>query len=188
MFRDDKKYEDFAYVLDYLPHGRPGTTRTSHTSIGVLQLIGESYFTLLEAAPKKDADYNIRDRIFVGKGERALVSHIIGRINYERLTSAAKADLPVVIEEIIKNNEQNIMNFINNSQPVTPRMHSLELIPGIGKRLMFQILEQREREPFKGFDDLKSRINLTDPLQLIVRRIIEELQGEEKYNIFVRSA
>ncbi len=82
------------------------------------------------------------------------------------------------------------MNFINNSQPVTPRMHSLELIPGIGKRLMFQILEQREREPFKGFDDLKSRINLADPLQLIVRRIIEELQlqGEEKYNIFVRPA
>jgi putative nucleotide binding protein len=188
LYRDDKRYEDYAYVLEYLPHGRPGATRTGHTSTGVIQLIGESYFTLLEAAPKKNVEYNIRDRIFVGKGDRAFVSHIIGRINYETLTSAAKADLPIVVEDIVKNIEKSILKFINNSQPVTPRMHSLELIPGIGKRLMFQILEQRERMPFESFEDLQSRVNLAHPTQLIVRRIIEELKGEEKYSIFVRPA
>jgi len=75
---------------------------------------------------------------------------------------------------------------VNNSQPLTPRMHSLELIPGIGKRLMFQIIDLRERHPFESFDDLKGRVNLTDPVKLISRRVLKELSEEEKYYIFTR--
>ena len=55
MYREQKKYEEYAYVLDYLPHGRPGAPRSSHSATGVIQLIGEDYFTLLEATPKRDA-------------------------------------------------------------------------------------------------------------------------------------
>ena len=62
----------------------------------------------------------------------------------------------------------------------------MELIPGIGKRLMWQILEQRERVPFGSYEDLKTRVNLTDPVKLLVRRIIKELTEEEKYQLFVR--
>ncbi len=91
MYREPKKYEEYAYVLDYMPHGRPGAPRTSHSAQGVLQLLGEEYFTLLEASPKQDADYNIRDRIFVGKGDRALVGHILGRITYDELTSVSQS-------------------------------------------------------------------------------------------------
>jgi predicted nucleic acid-binding OB-fold protein len=60
-------------------------------------------------------------------------------------------------------------------------MHSLELIPGIGKRLMFQILDIRERLPFKGFSDIEERANLKDPAGLIAKRVLEELSREEKY-------
>jgi putative nucleotide binding protein len=186
LYKEEKKYEEYAWVLDYLPHGRPGIPRSSHGTTGVIQLIGERYFTLLEAAAEANMDYNIGDRIFVGKGERARVSHILGRIKYEDLTSAAKAEIPLVIEKIIEENEKGFLDFINNSQPVTPRMHSLELIPGIGKRLMFQILEQRERRTFSSFEDLQNRVNLTNIKQLIARRIIQELEEEEKYNLFAR--
>ncbi len=186
MYRDQKKYEEYAYVLDFLPHGRPGTPRTPHTSGGVIQMVGESYFTLLEASPHKDAEYNPRDRIFVGKGERALVSHIIGRVAYYELTSSAKAELPSVVEIIVRANESYFVNFFNTSQSVTPRMHSLELIPGIGKRLMFQILDLRERAPFKGFKDIEERVNLKDPAALVARRVLEELSQEEKYLLFTR--
>ena len=86
MYREPKKYEEYAYVLEYLPHGRAGAPRTSHSTGGVLQMIGEEYFTLLEASPLPDAEYNIRDRIFVGKGDRAKVGHILGRIGYEELS------------------------------------------------------------------------------------------------------
>jgi putative nucleotide binding protein len=188
LYREQKKYEEYAYVLDYLPHGRPGAPRSSHSATGVIQLIGEDYFTILEATPKRDAEYNIHDRIFVGKGDRALVGHILGRVTYDELTSAAKAELPFVIEEIVKNNEKRFVEFVNNSQPLTPRMHSLELIPGIGKRLMFQIIDLRERYPFESFDDLKKRVNLTDPVKLISRRVLKELSEEEKYYIFTRPA
>lgn len=186
MYKDQKKYEEYAYILDKLLHGRPGTSRTSYSAGGVIQMLGESYFTILEASPKRDAEYSIKDRIFVGKGDRALVSHILGRITYEELTSAAKAELPQIIVTIVENNEWRFIDFFNNSQPLTPRMHSLELIPGIGKRIMFQILELRERLPFESFQDLKERVNLTDPIKLISRRVLAELSEEQKYYIFTR--
>jgi len=62
----------------------------------------------------------------------------------------------------------------------------MELIPGIGKKLMWQILEQRERQPFKGFEDLQERVNITDPVKLLARRVLKELSEEEKYLIFTR--
>lgn len=186
MYREDKKYEEYAYVLDYLPHGRPGAPRTSHSTSGVVQMLGESYFTLLEATPRRDSDYNIQDRIFVGKGDRTSVSHILGRINYKDLTVAAKAEVPSVIETIVASDEKRFINFINTTPSLTPRMHSLELIPGIGKRIMFNILELRERAPFESFEDLKKRASLTDPVKLISRRILKELSEDEKYYLFVR--
>jgi putative nucleotide binding protein len=186
LYRESKKYEEYAFVLDYLPHGRPGAPRTSHSSAGIIQLLGESYFTLLEATPKKDAEYNIREKIFVGKGDRARVDHILGRISYNELTSSSKAELPIIIEDIVAENEWRFIDFINNSQSLTPRMHSLELIPGIGKRLMFQILDLRERAPFESYEDLKQRVNLSDPIKLIARRILKELSEDEKYYVFTR--
>ena len=65
-------------------------------------------------------------------------------------------------------------------------MHSLELIPGIGKRLMFHILEERERNPFTSFADLQQRVGLNEPASLIARRVLEELSQEEKYLLFTR--
>jgi putative nucleotide binding protein len=186
LYREQKKYEEYAYILDYLPHGRPGVIRKSQSASGIIQILGESYFTLLEAVPRRDVKYNIRDRIFVGKGDRALVIHILGRIRYDELTSASKAELPQIIEIIVEANEWRFIDFINNSQPLTPRMHSLELIPGIGKRIMFQILDLREKLSFNSFEDLKERVNLTAPVKLISRRIIEELSEEQKYYIFTR--
>jgi putative nucleotide binding protein len=186
LYRDQKKYEEYAYVLDYLPHGRPGVSRTPHTSSGVVQLLGESYFTLLEASPKKDADYSPRDRIFVGKGDRAFVSHIIGRVAYNDLTSSARAELPGLIDVVVRANEPFFVNFFNTSQPVTPRMHSLELIPGIGKRLMFHILDIREKSPFKSFKDIEERANLKDVAGLLTKRVLEELSQDEKYLLFTR--
>jgi putative nucleotide binding protein len=186
LYREQKKYEEYAYILDFLPHGRPGISRTSHSASGVIQMLGESYFTILEATPKRNVNYNIRDRIFVGKGDRALVNHILGRIRHDELTSSAKVELPQVIEIIVADNEWRFINFINNSHPLTPRMHSLELIPGIGKRIMFQILDLRERKLFESFEDLKNRVNLTDPIKLISRRIHSELSEEQKYYIFTR--
>ena len=186
MQKEGKKYEEYAYILDDLPHGRPGSPRTSYYGGQVIQMIGETYFTLLEAAPGKEVTYNIRERIYVGRQGRTKVEHVLGRIKYEELSTGAKAELPAIIEKIIQANMKRYISFFNHSQPVTPRMHSLELIPGIGKRLMWQILEQRERKPFESFEDLQNRVNLADPVKLLARRVLKELSEDEKYVLFTR--
>lgn len=186
MERAPKKYEEYAYVLDDLPHGRPGAPRTQYHGRAVIQMIGETYFTLLEAVPRDGMSFEIRERIYVGKKGRTKVEHILGRVAYAELTSAAKAELQLAIEAIIRADPEKFLAFFNQSQPVTPRMHSMELIPGIGKRLMWQILNQRERVPFDSFEDLKNRVNVTNPVKLLARRVIKELSKDEKYQIFTR--
>jgi putative nucleotide binding protein len=66
-------------------------------------------------------------------------------------------------------------------------MHSLELLPGIGKKTMWQIINTRESKPFENFTDIQSRTGISDPVKIIARRIIEELTGESKYRLFIRA-
>lgn len=181
-----QKYEEYAYVLDYLPHGRPGTDRRYRAG-ALVQVVGEEYFTLLEAIVKETATVRSSDRVYVGKEARKKVTYIIGRIGYDELTSTAKMELLSVIEKMVLKRENSFVNFFNTSQAITPRMHSLELLPGIGKKYMWQIINEREREIFKSFEDLQQRANIPNPAKLIAKRIVEELSRESKYRLFTRA-
>ena len=181
-----QKYEEYAYVLDYLPHGRPGTDRRYRAG-ALVQVVGEEYFTLLEAIVKETVTVRVSDRVYVGKEAREKITYIIGRIGYEELTSTAKMELPSVVEKMVLNRENLFVNFFNTTQAITPRMHSLELLPGIGKKYMWQIINERERESFKSFEDLQQRANIPNPAKLIAKRIVEELSEESKYRLFIRA-
>ncbi len=185
----EKRYEEYAYVLDFLPHGRPGLRPNVRRGAGgIVQLVGEEYFTLLEAAVKEGITLRPHDRVYVGKDNRKEITFIIGRVGYDELTANAKSELPAVIEKIILNREKFFVSFFNSAQPITPRMHALELIPGIGKKYMWQIINERERTPFKSFEDLQQRINIPNPAKLIAKRVLEELMGESKYRLFTRQS
>ena len=186
MEKSEKRYEEYAYVLDYLPHGRPGT-RPGYRAGALIQVVGEEYFTFLEAIAREGIVLKPSDRVYVGKDSRRKITYIIGRINYEDLTSNAKLELPVTIEKIVLNREQWFINFFNTAQAITPRMHALELIPGIGKKYMWQIIDERDRNPFQNLEDLQNRANMPNPSKLITRRILEELAGESKYRLFTRA-
>jgi putative nucleotide binding protein len=182
----EKRYEEKAYVLDFLPHGRP-QARPSYRAGALVQLVGEEFFTLLEATLREGLAMKPADQVYVGKDSRSEITYIIGRISYEELTSAAKTELPSVIEKIVLNREAWFINFFNAAQAITPRMHSLELIPGIGKKYMWQIINERERMPFKNFLDLQQRANIPSPAKLVTKRVLEELSGESKYRLFTRA-
>jgi putative nucleotide binding protein len=66
-------------------------------------------------------------------------------------------------------------------------MHALELLPGIGKKSMWQIINAREKKAFSSFKDIESRTSIGDPVKVIAKRILDELGGGEKYRIFSRS-
>jgi len=186
----EKRYEEYAYVLDFLPHGRPGVRvsgRAGYRAGALVQLIGEEFFTLLEALIKEGALLKPNDRVYVGKDAREEVTYIIGRIGYDELTVAAKNELPAVISRIVLNREEWFIDFFNNARAVTPRMHALELIPGIGKKYMWQVINTRERKTFENFDDLQKRTDIPNPVKLITKRIMEELSGDSKYRLFTRA-
>ncbi|NIO38256.1 DUF655 domain-containing protein [Candidatus Bathyarchaeota archaeon] len=185
----EKRYEEHAYVLDFLPHGRPGlrpTGRASYKAGALVQLIGEAFFTLLEALAKEGIVMRPNERIYVGKEARKEITYIIGRIGYDELTATAKIELPTVINKIVLNREKWFVNFFNTAQAVTPRMHALELIPGIGKKYMWQVINERERKLFESFEDLQQRTEIPSPVKLVTKRILEELAGESKYQLFTR--
>lgn len=185
-----KKFEDYGYVLDYLAHGKAGFSKGEFRAEPIVQLIGEIYFTLLEATPRSGTAVTQGERVYIGKDiPRDKISHILGRINYSDLTSAAKAELQTVLEEAIRYNEFRFVAFFNEAQAITPRMHSLELIPGIGKKFAWAILDLRDKKPFQNLQDLKDRAQLSDPIKLLAKRIIEELsENEPKYRLFTRQA
>lgn len=178
-------YEENAYVLDYLPFGKPGT-RGKYRAGAVVQMIGENYFTLLEANAREGSVLRPLDKVYVGKEKRNEITYILGRIGYDELTTNAKMELENALEKIVLNREKLFVNFFNTAQPITPRMHALELIPGIGKKYMWDILNGREKRVFESFEDLQSRVNVPSPAKLIVKRIIEELSSESKYRLFTR--
>lgn len=182
----EKRYEERAYVLDFLPHGR-GRTRPGYRAGALVQIVGATFFTLLEAIVKAGHILKPHDKVYVGKDKRNEITYIIGRINYEELTANAKMEIPSIIEEIILSNENRFINFFNTAQAITPRMHAMELVPGIGKKYMWQIINERERTPFNSFKNLQERTNMPDPSKLIAKRVVEELAGESKYRLFTRA-
>lgn len=185
--RRERLYEEYAYVLDVIPYGRGGRERTGRISTPTAQVIGEKYFTLLEVQLRPEAVVDVGERLYIGKDQREKVLRVTGRIEFRDLTASAKAELKGILERIVSNQEPKFLEFFNKSSAVTPRMHALELIPGIGKKSMWQIIKERERKPFSSFQDLKDRGGVSDPHKLIAKRILEEISGNSKYRIFTRS-
>jgi len=180
----EKKYEEYAYVLDFMVREiRAGRRRLTGP---VVQLVGEDYFTLLEAVAKIGVELKPQDRIYIGRDEREHIAYIVGRISYNDLTVTAKAELPIAVETIITRNEKRFVEFFNTAGPLTPRLHALELLPGIGKRYMWLIVEERQKKPFESFEDIQKRTGLPNPVKIIAKRVLEELMEEPRYRLFTR--
>ena len=176
------KKDEWAIVLDFLARGHYGMQRSEPMA----QVIGERYFSLLEIITREDLNLKPEDRVYIGDGKRKDVKYIRKRINYNELTAAAKEEIVDIIEKIVKKNPVMFLNFFNKSGPVTTRLHQLELLPGIGKRHLWAIINERKSKPFESFDDVKKRVPLLpNPEKLIVRRILSELEDKDKYRIFV---
>lgn len=179
-----RKYEEYAYVLDYTQRGKSATVRGREGLI--IQGIGEEHLTLLELLGIQNMNFEVGERVYIGREGRDKVISVLGRLEYDDISQSAKNDLPTIVEQIVLRNEKRFVDYINNAQPVTPRIHALELIPGIGKTYMLNIIKQREKKRFESFVDLQSRVGLREPAKLIVKRIIDEIGGQARMNLFVR--
>ncbi|MDQ3939179.1 MAG: DUF655 domain-containing protein [Thermoproteota archaeon] len=184
MQQPTRKYEEYAYVLDYTQRGKSTTVRGREGLI--VQGIGEEHLTLLELLGVQNMNFEVGERVYIGREGRDKVISVLGRLEYEYISPSAKNDLPSIIEKIVLQNEKRFIDHINNAQPVTPRIHALELIPGIGKTYMLTIIREREKKKFDSFADLQTRVGLREPAKLIVKRIVDEIAGQARMNLFVR--
>lgn len=177
--------EEHAIILDFLPNGLPMDARPAHRKSPLAQAMGKNRFTLLELVPKKDVFLQPNEEVYIGEGKRDKIHHINGRITIEQMTNTARSELQFLVQEAVKKEELKYVDFFNKAQPLTIRMHILELLPGLGKKHLMELLETRDEQPFTSFHDLKTRVKLMpDPEKLIVRRIMMELEGHEKHHIF----
>lgn len=178
-----KKYEEYAYVLDFIPRGKSIIIREREGPL--VQALGQERLTLLEILVSPDSDFVAGEKIAIGKENRTKIVSVLGKLNYEELTSEARNELQPVLEKLIIDNEAHFVTYFNELQPLTPRLHALELIPGIGKTFMKQIVSERERKHFESFSDLERRAGVRDPAKLLAKRIVEELSGGSRITIFV---
>jgi len=178
-----ERMEKAAYVLDYMRQGNPLDKHTQHKNRPVLQLVGEDYFMLIEASPvSNNIDFQIEQKIELIESPIRVDFHI----TYDDLTSMAKDELPKVIRKIVTEEKSSIfVDFFNKAEPLTLKLHALELLPNIGKKTLRIILEERKKQPFVDFKDIETRVGIKDVPGIIVERILKEIQGGEKYYLFV---
>jgi|TARA_B100001750_G_scaffold241267_1_gene252392 putative nucleotide binding protein len=94
--------------------------------------------------------------------------------------------LNYVLEKIVAKNELKYVNWLNyGAQAITPRHHALDMIPGVGKTFMTQIITQREDKPFESFEDLEKRVGLRDPGKLIAKKITSEIAENPRMTLFL---
>ncbi len=181
-----KKREEEAVILDFLPNGYPFDNRPSHMKTPIAQAIGKENFTILELVPKKGVFLQPLEEVYIGEAKRDKIHHINGKIPYDKLTQTAKSELEHTIKTLVIKHEKKFVDFFNNAQPLSTRMHVIELLPGVGKKHMWEIVEERRGEPFTSFADLKKRVKLMpNPEKVIIKRIMQEITGMEKHLLFV---
>ena len=182
--RDEKK-ENQALAIDVLRHGYADDPRPIIKREPIVQALGVDQFKLLEIIPKI-SDIQMYELLYIGDGERPKVERVKRRLKYSELSATAKLELPYAIEQIVMQNEPRFVEIFNKSVPISLKLHMLHLLPGIGKKLLTEVLDARQKSPFVSFDDIRTRIkSIPHPERMIVDRILEEIMEPDiKHHLF----
>jgi putative nucleotide binding protein len=172
-----------AVLLDVLPNGRPDDDRPRSKVSPVAYGLGADSFALYELMLADDADVSVGARV-------DLDGPSVGRyreVSFDDLTRNAAAEIEYAAEAIVDADEERFVDFYNEAGPITLRLHQLNLLPGIGKKLRNDLLDERKRGPFESFADVEERISgLHRPREVILERIVEEIREDDlKYQTFV---
>jgi putative nucleotide binding protein len=173
-------------VLDFLAHGRSEDDRPQYEKEPLAYALDRENFQLYEAVLSEAADVSIGDRIALDRTDERIER--LSEVEYGDLPGGAQSELEYAVEDIVDGNERRFVDFYNDAQPITLRLHQLNLLPGIGKKLRNAILDERKRGPFESFADLGERVSgLHSPREVIVDRILEEIREDDlKYRTFAR--
>lgn len=173
--------EEYAIVLDII------SDNSSFKSQEIVQAIGLNTYSLFELVPKTGAVIKSGQKVYIGDGKRDEIQYIKRVLYYDKLSGTASSELPFAIEEILEEKEEEFVKFFNNAGPISLRRHSLEIIPGIGKKHLQTLIDIRQEKPFESFADISKRCPfIAEPIKSLSQRILEEIKGEVDIRFFVR--
>ena len=72
-----RKYEEYAYVLDFVSRGKSSTVRGRDGII--ITALGEDRLTILELLGVPNSTFEIGERVYIGKEGRTKVRAVLGR-------------------------------------------------------------------------------------------------------------
>lgn len=173
-------------MLDFLKHGYADDPRPLHRKESIVQALGEGFFTLLELVPQEGIELKPFDKVYIGEGKRDKISYIRAALFPSKLTQTAKSTMPVIVEKIISDREAQFVEYLNQAGPISLRAHQLELLPGIGKKHAEELLKARAEKKFESFAEIKQRLPAIDVKKALMQRILDEIEGKDRYRLFVR--
>ena len=121
-------------ILDILSHGHPEEDRPSWTKNPISQILTLPDFVLYEVKINKGAALKPEDSgLYEDFLKENKIREVLKKIDFDELTNTSKALIQPIIENEVLAYEEEFINFFNNSTAITPRMHALKLLPGVGK-------------------------------------------------------
>ena len=103
-----RKYEEYAYVLDFNPRGKSTTVRGRDGII--ITSIGEDRLTLLEVLGVPNSNFEIGEKIYIGKEGRTKILSVLGKLEHGHISSSAQSELSSVVENIVTTNEAKFVS------------------------------------------------------------------------------
>ena len=144
----------------------------------VVVAISESKLLLCRLKPKGGIDQLlVTARVYIGddSAKREHIEQVLGMTNIGRLANHIKADLPLVVQIFIEENEKHfIAAFFNVAGNMSLKQHAFELLQGVGNKKAIQMVEARGSSGFESLAALNESCNI-DAGELLAKRFLAEL-------------
>ena len=145
----------------------------------VVVAVSESKLLLCRLKPKAGiGQLLVTTRIYIGDDatKREHIEQVLGMTNIGRLANHIKADLPLVVQIFIEENEKHfIAAFFNVAGNMSLKQHAFELLQGVGNKKAMQMVEARGSSGFESLAALNEACNI-DAGELLAKRFLSELE------------
>ncbi|MBT60886.1 MAG: hypothetical protein CMA63_04960 [Euryarchaeota archaeon] len=145
----------------------------------VVIAITESKMILCRLQPKRNAGPLLTTaRVYIGTdaSKRTDIENVLGMTNLGRVANHVAADLPLVVQIFIEENQHHfIQSFFNVAGNLSLKQHAFELLAGIGNKKAIQMVEARGSSGFESLAALNESCNI-DAAELLAKRFITELE------------
>ena len=167
---------------DFLPIGVK--SESFRKRYQVITVVGTDKFSILRCYLKNQLNTVAMGEI-INLEDQKNNFQLVKKLKPSEWSSTLKTEIEDAINNIVTENEVKYVDFFNNAHLITNKLHQLKLLPGVGEKRLVQILKIRDQQPFLSYEDIEQRLSL-NAVELITKRILEELETDQKYILFTK--